>query len=295
MCYAERKEITMRNLLMLTMLALALTALPAAAVPPYPGTVSIDSVDAIPGEQITLGVYLTGGEVNISALRIPLKYNASLMTIDSISYVGSFIPSEILTLDDIDNGAGTVNILFSPELSVPIPTMPKSGGLLATIHAKIAAVAPQTTLSIDSIFQVDSVVVGPGEVTYYGQGLQASDSTGTQVLNPGFVSGKVRITLSTGVDDDIAAGLPKSFAVNQNYPNPFNPSTIISFSIPRQSNVKIEVFNLLGQKVMTLADGTLPAGNHQVSWDASNNPSGVYFYRVSWSGGNHTRKMVLVK
>ena len=170
-----------------------------------------------------------------------------------------------------------------------------SGGLLATIHAKIANVAPQTTLTVDTIYQVDSIVVSPDTVIYFGEGLQATDSLGLMMLEPEFVPGKVRITLSTGIDDDIATGLPKTFALNQNYPYPFNPSTVISFSVPRSSEVKIEVFNLLGQKVTTLADGTLPAGNHQVIWDASGNPSGVYFYRVRWAGGSETRKMVLVK
>lgn len=284
----------MRNLLMLALMALVLTALPAAAVTPYPGTVAVDSIDAEPGNNVMLGVYISGGEVNISGLRVPLKYNASLMTIDSISYVGSIISASIYALDDINNGSGTVSILFYPEFTLPLATIPRSGGLLATIHAKIANVAPQTTLAVDTIYQVDSVIVNDS-VIYFGEGLQATDSTGLMMLEPGFVPGKVRVTLSTGVDDDITTGLPHTFAVNQNYPNPFNPSTVISFSVPRSSEVKIEVFNLLGQVVTTLADGTLPAGNHQVIWDASKNPSGVYFYRVRWSGGSETRKMVLVK
>jgi hypothetical protein len=115
------------------------------------------------------------------------------------------------------------------------------------------------------------------------------------MLEPDFLPGKIRITLATGVDDDIASGLPTSFAVNQNYPNPFNPSTVISFSIPKQSPVKVEIFNILGQQIATIAEGGLPAGNHEVTWNADGNPSGVYFYRVTWNGGNQTRKMVLLK
>ena len=285
----------MRQLLMLTLMALALTALPVAAIPPNPGTITIDSVDAEPGSHVALGVRLGGGDINITGLRIPLKFNASLMTIDSISYAGSIISSGIVTSEDINNSGGTANILFYPDFVVPLATISKSGGLLATIHVKIANLAPPTTLTIDTIYQVDSVVISPDTVIYYGLGLQATDSTGLTMLEPGFVAGKVRIKLSTGVGDDITSGLPMTFAVNQNYPNPFNPSTVISFSVPRQSHVKIEVFNVLGQVVTTLSDGTLPAGNHEVIWDASTNPSGVYFYRVSWSGGSQTRKMVLVK
>lgn len=281
----------MRHLLMLTLMAVALTALPVAA---NPGTITVDSVDAEPGDHVALGIRLGGGDINITGLLIPLKYNPALITIDSISYVGSISPSGILTTDLITNAEGKVNILFYPQIALPLPTIPKSGGLLATIHAKIANLAPPTTIKIDTVYQMDSVTFND-TVVYYGDGLQATDSSGLLMLQPGFVAGKVRIKLSTGVGDDITSGLPVTFAVNQNYPNPFNPSTVISFSVPRQSHVKVEVFNVLGQVVTTLANGTLPAGDHEVIWDASSNPSGVFFYRVSWSGGSQTKKMVLVK
>jgi FtsP/CotA-like multicopper oxidase with cupredoxin domain len=88
---------------------------------------------------------------------------------------------------------------------------------------------------------------------------------------------------------------PASFGLEQNYPNPFNPSTEISFSLSEQSHVKLEVFNLLGQRVSTLADEEYPAGRHTVNWDASKQASGVYFYRISTKDGVDARRMMLLK
>ncbi|NIR64353.1 MAG: T9SS type A sorting domain-containing protein [candidate division Zixibacteria bacterium] len=88
---------------------------------------------------------------------------------------------------------------------------------------------------------------------------------------------------------------PASFGLEQNYPNPFNPSTEISFSLSEQTHVKLEVFNLLGQRVSTLADEEYPAGRHTVNWDASKQASGVYFYRISTKDGVDARRMMLLK
>ena len=63
--------------------------------------------------------------------------------------------------------------------------------------------------------------------------------------------------------------LPQSFTLGPNYPNPFNPSTIIPYQLPAAMHVRLEVFNLLGQRVATLVDGEQPAGFHTASWDAT--------------------------
>lgn len=80
-----------------------------------------------------------------------------------------------------------------------------------------------------------------------------------------------------------------------NYPNPFNPTTEISFSLPSASHVKLEVFNVMGQKVATVVDKHLEAGDHSVTWDGSQVASGVYFYRLDAGDFSTTRKMILLK
>ncbi|MCB2230573.1 T9SS type A sorting domain-containing protein [bacterium] len=94
--------------------------------------------------------------------------------------------------------------------------------------------------------------------------------------------------------------LPEAYELSQNYPNPFNPSTQISFTVPTSQSVRIDVFNVLGQKVITLIDGQVAAGEHTVTWNAvdqsgSQVSSGVYFYRLQTADFSDTRKMMLLR
>lgn len=98
----------------------------------------------------------------------------------------------------------------------------------------------------------------------------------------------------TGTDDQKPA-TPFQFELSQNYPNPFNAQTEISYAVPVISHVRIAVYNLLGQEIATLVDEDLQAGAHQVVWDASTVPSGVYFYRIEAGVYAQTRKMTLIK
>lgn len=94
---------------------------------------------------------------------------------------------------------------------------------------------------------------------------------------------------------DVLIGTPTDFALSQNYPNPFNPSTTISFELPERSEVSLQVFNALGEMVHLLAKGTSDAGRHSVTFNATNFPSGVYFYRLQAGEFVQTQKMVLLR
>ena len=95
---------------------------------------------------------------------------------------------------------------------------------------------------------------------------------------------------------DGAAGIhPQSYELFQNYPNPFNPSTTISFFLPRDANVSLAVFDLLGRKVATIASGVLAAGAYSRQWDAEDLPSGVYLCQLRAGTFVQTRKMLLLK
>ena len=93
--------------------------------------------------------------------------------------------------------------------------------------------------------------------------------------------------------------VPQHFALGQNYPNPFNPATIIPYELAEAAHVRLEIFNLLGQRLATLVDGTRPAGSHTAMWDATDAAgravgAGVYIYRMSSEGRSMSRRMVLV-
>ncbi len=97
-----------------------------------------------------------------------------------------------------------------------------------------------------------------------------------------------------GVDDTEGA-LPSHFSLYQNYPNPFNPSTVIRFQLPLSGWVTLKVYNILGEETATLIDGVIEAGNKSITWDASNQAGGVYFYRLQSGLFTETRSLILVK
>ena len=101
----------------------------------------------------------------------------------------------------------------------------------------------------------------------------------------------------TPIINSVAKGglIPTEFALSQNYPNPFNPTTSISFSLPEASDVRLEIFNIQGQKVTTLVNKQLEAGNHSINWDGRDAASGVYFYRIDAGSFTETKKMLLLK
>jgi hypothetical protein len=89
--------------------------------------------------------------------------------------------------------------------------------------------------------------------------------------------------------------IPTKFALYQNYPNPFNPTTTISYDLPVRSRVRLSIYNILGQEVATLVDSEQEPGRYDVKFDASDLPSGVYFYTLQTPYFTKTNKMVLVK
>jgi hypothetical protein len=82
----------------------------------------------------------------------------------------------------------------------------------------------------------------------------------------------------TSIDEN--ESLPLEFLLAQNYPNPFNAKTTIKYSLPEENDVTVEIYDILGRRIETLICGIQPPGSHSVVWDAENQPSGVYFYRI---------------
>jgi hypothetical protein len=121
------------------------------------------------------------------------------------------------------------------------------------------------------------------------------------VVNSGgsYFAGDISVLINrmdaVSVDDSPEILLPEIFRVSQNYPNPFNASTVISYELPYQSQVTIDIYDILGRKVGTLQDCIKPAGYHQVIWDAKGISSGVYFYRLQVDDYAEIKKMMLMK
>ncbi len=138
--------------------------------------------------------------------------------------------------------------------------------------------------------------------------IDVSNGAGTVVGSIGFkniLGLAFEETGVTSVEDDANTTVPTEFSLEQNYPNPFNPATTIKFSLPVNSDVKLVVYNMLGQAVATLLNEQRSAGTHSIVWNSSNAngiklSSGIYFYKlnaVNNSGKEfqQTRKMILLK
>ncbi|MCF8242355.1 MAG: choice-of-anchor J domain-containing protein [Melioribacteraceae bacterium] len=100
------------------------------------------------------------------------------------------------------------------------------------------------------------------------------------------------IDVTTGAEED---ALPKVYKLSQNYPNPFNPTTVINYDMPKEGNVNLTVYNILGQEVLTLVNGFREAGYHHATFDAAKLSSGVYIYRIEAGDFIDTKKMILMK
>ena len=142
-----------------------------------------------------------------------------------------------------------------------------------------------------------------GEYTYWGR---AGTHPSTALAEDSFRFTKSASESSGGgsVDDWYAAGWeesdfaglqPEKFELWQNYPNPFNPLTNIDFALPQGSMVTLEVFNIVGERTAVLYEGYMKAGFHSLVWNASELPSGVYFYRLDAGSIRVVKKCVLLK
>ena len=103
------------------------------------------------------------------------------------------------------------------------------------------------------------------------------------------------IVANTQYEVSVDLPLATSFSISDAYPNPFNPTTIMELTMPVSGNMQVEVYNLLGQVVSTLASGYKDAGTYSLTWDASDASSGMYFVKAHADGFTATQKLMLVK
>ena len=163
--------------------------------------------------------------------------------------------------------------------------------LLPNASGTPLTIANGQTVYLDQAFSCTTLIVTDNSEFI----VWVQSQTNKEVLQ----ASKIGITnLTVGIED--CPALPSVFGLSQNYPNPFNAKTIIDYSIGKNSDVKLSVYDLAGRLVNTLYNGAQEAGHYQVTWDGKDrngNPtaSGVYFYRLEAEGKNVTRRMVMLK
>lgn len=141
-----------------------------------------------------------------------------------------------------------------------------------------------TAAAAGSTLQITPVAVGDVVVTVIAQDLTYND----------FFAYSIDVNVGL-TDVQSTDQLPTEFALFQNYPNPFNPTTNIKFDLPKESNVTLKVYNILGEEVTTLVNKVMPAGHQVVTFDASRLASGMYIYRIEAGNFVSVKKMLLMK
>jgi hypothetical protein len=103
------------------------------------------------------------------------------------------------------------------------------------------------------------------------------------------------IVANSHAEVSVSLPLADSFSLSQAYPNPFNPVTSLVFNLQEEGNVMVRVYNLKGQVVRTLLSGYQAGGTYNLTWDASQSPSGIYFVKAESAKNMQTQKLMLIK
>jgi hypothetical protein len=147
-------------------------------------------------------------------------------------------------------------------------------------------------MSVECGDAADSPCIDAGHPEMVDSLLDCSWGLGTSVSDMGAYGGGD--SMYVGIDDR-RPGIPARFIMSQNFPNPFNGSTVISYALPDRAEVKIEIFDIMGRRLISLDEGDKAVGMHRITWHAGSFPSGVYFYRISAGKYDRTGRMILIK
>ncbi|MBI5267881.1 MAG: T9SS type A sorting domain-containing protein [candidate division Zixibacteria bacterium] len=242
-----------------------------------PDTLRLGSVQAGVGSiaSVTLAMY---ADDSVLGVVMPLSFDTAIIRVDS------FVSSDSLPLNLADtvliDSTGRVAVVLSFDTLAPLPNgRYRLGSLWITALAQ--GMTTLDTTRFDTLVCLVRTASGKLRI-------------------PVVQTGDVTVDQATGVEDQSPDPLPSDFALAQNYPNPFNGETVIGYDLPRPGRVRLEVFNLLGQRVAIIKDRVEPAGRHVGVWDGKARsggdlPSGVYFYRLQVGPAAIVRKMTLIK
>jgi len=238
------------------------------------------AAQAFSGEENTIVVPLNvTNQDNLAAMDIALGFSEGV-TLEAVTFEDTRVEYFDLKIANINNEEKTVVIGLLPQMTHEAkPDLEAGTGTVAKLHFRV------DDQSIDDI-TLEAITT---EVPYHSLTFVYHDGDQITTEKPEFEN--VTVSLSGVTSPEV----PDVFELAQNYPNPFNPTTTVSFSLPKASQVRLEIFNVLGQSVATLVDGRLDAGKHDVLWSADGNASGVYFYKLVTESNTATKKMMLLK
>ena len=214
----------------------------------------------------------------LMAMDIPLKFSEGV-TLKEVDFENTRVSGFDFKIADIDNENRTVIIgLINQLSSAHVDALGDGSGTVANLVFEV----DDPAVNQISIEATETTKPRHAMIFVYQQ------SDGQLVENPKFDN--VTVSLS-GVSNP---NVPNKFELMQNYPNPFNPSTDVSFTVPVATNYTLTIFNVLGQTVDQFTGYSEP-GRVDITWNASDKSSGVYFYKLETNSFTETKKMILLK
>jgi hypothetical protein len=230
---------------------------------------------------------------DLAAMDIPLTFSKGV-TLNSVTFEGTAVKDFDAKIAGIDNEKnrvviGLIGMVYSLKENANLKPAPNGDNTVAVLHFTL------NDPNLKTIEIAPFSDVNPKHELMYVYNEWDNNVPTVQSLNPDFQGGTISLDSRTP-----AAELPTDFDLSQNVPNPFNPSTIVEYALPRDAQVNISVYNVLGQHVKTLVDDMQRAGRQTVTWDGTDNSgssvaSGVYFYKIRAGDFSDTKKMVMLK
>ena len=241
-----------------------------------------------------------GNLTNLENLKLHYNKFTGLPDLSAITtFIELTIQNNKFTFEDIEPNISVIGFNYSPQdsISEKLDTT-ISAGLSLTLSVEVGGTANVYQWTKDG-----SDISGATENTFTIDSVDVSDTgtyiceiTNTIASELTLYSKEMNVTVEGAVGvEDTENKIPTEFALYQNYPNPFNPSTTIKYSIPKQSNVTIKVFDVLGSEVKTLVNKEQTQGNYEIEFDGTDLTSGIYFYRIQSGDFVETKKMILIK
>ncbi len=224
-------------------------------------------------------------EANLTAMDIPVKYSDGV-TLKDVTFENTRTDYFDMKIFNINTEEQSVVIGLIPQFSPVVkPNLEAGTGAVANLVFEI------NDPSVNEITLTENVTENPVHfLAFVYHDVDADGVMSARLERVDFPP--VTVALS---DVSPVNGLPTSYSLSQNYPNPFNPSTNIAYDVPKASHVTLEIFNVLGQRVVSLVDQEMEAGSYTVEFDGSQISSGIYFYRLNAGDFADTKKMVMVK
>ncbi len=209
-------------------------------------------------------------------------------------------------------GPDTLNIGQTAMYTLTVSKASKTGaGLdIAVRSGTLALVSSNIHLSNGELTQNANIPMTSGSMTVqfnftagnsatldtiWATGLATNSNNNTSGDDWNWANSKRVVVRNPSAVINISGKVPGNYSLSQNYPNPFNPATKIRFNLPKNSEVRLSVFDMTGREVETLVNGVFPAGTFEADWNPAELSSGIYFYTLKTNGFTDTKKMILVK